>query len=71
MLTIMMIAIKIDTPSTHPQAGPFEIIPNTNVKKAAMAKLNKILSSRAYLMLSVRGGSIGRGLVFFPKLYRE
>jgi hypothetical protein len=70
MLTIIMIAKKIETPSTHPQAGPFEIMPNTRVKKPAMAKLNRILSSRAYLMLSVRGGSMGRGLVFFPKLYR-
>lgn len=46
---------------------PLATTPVMRVNKAAIASDNKILSSRASLMLSNRLGSYGRGFVFYPK----
>lgn len=65
-LTMKNIARYIETPYIHPNAGSL-MTPEKIVRRAQIASTNRILSSRASLMLSIRGGICGKGLVLRPK----
>jgi hypothetical protein len=55
-VTIRIIAAKIEAPGIQPTAIPSAITPVMRVRNAATPRAKRILSSKASLILSRRGG---------------